>query len=66
MVTVWNRFLLRIKDATVSQDEIEEIGFMLRRVWFTAQAYKARKNSRTLEGWLNLLKRTATEAGLGS
>lgn len=64
LVTVWNRTLLRLKDAKVTERELEEIGFMLRRVWFTAQAYKARKKSRTLEEWLALLKGTAKEAGI--
>ena len=64
LVTVWNRILLRVKDAKVSEKELEEIGFMLRRVWFTAQAYKAGKKSQTLEGWLSLLKGTAKEAGI--
>ena len=64
LVTVWNRILLRLKDLKLTEKELEEIGFMLRRVWFTAQAYRARKKSRTLEGWLELLRETAEEAGI--
>jgi hypothetical protein len=64
LVTVWNRILLRLKDAKLSEKELEEVGFMLRRVWFTAQAYKAKKQSQTLEGWLALLRGTAKEAGI--
>lgn len=64
LVTVWNRILLRLRDLKLTEAELEETGFMLRRVWFVARAYKARKQSRTLEGWLELLKGTAKEAGI--
>ncbi len=64
LVTVWNRILLRLKDAKLSEKELEEVGFLLRRVWFTAKAYKARKQSRTLEQWLKLLRGTAKKAGV--
>jgi len=64
MVTVWNRMLLRLSDGSVTEREAEEIGFMLRRVWFVAQAYKARRKDRSFEEWLKELKDTARGAGL--
>jgi len=64
LVTVWNRILLRLKDLDVSEKEAEEIGFMLRRVWFTMQAYRARKENRSWDEWLDLVKGIARKCGI--
>lgn len=64
LVTVWNRLLLRLRDLKLTEAELEEAGFMLRRVWFVAKAYRAKKQSKTLEDWLGLLRGTAKEAGI--
>lgn len=64
LVTVWNRILLRLQDATLTEKELEEIGFMLRRVWFVAQAFKAKKTESTLAQWLDRLTGLAKEAGV--
>lgn len=64
LVTVVNRILLRVQDLSLTEKELEEIGFMLRRVWFVAQAYKARKSESTLAQWLEKLSGLAKEAGV--
>ena len=64
LVTVWNRILLRLQDAKLTEKELEEVGFMLRRVWFVAQAYKAKKTESTLSQWLERLTGLAKEAGV--
>lgn len=64
LITVWNRILLRLQDAQVTEKELEEIGFMLRRVWFVAEAYKARKKESSLAEWLQKLIGIAKEAGV--
>lgn len=64
LVTVWNRILLRLEDGKITEQELEEIGFMLRRVWFVAEAYKARKKGSSLAEWLEKLIVAAKEAGV--
>jgi hypothetical protein len=64
LVTVWNRILLRLQDARLSSKELEEVGFMLRRVWVVAEAYKAKKAEYTLADWLQKLVGVAKEAGV--
>jgi hypothetical protein len=64
LVTVWNRILLRLQDAKVTEKEAEEIGVMLRRVWFFAQAYAERKKEMPLSEWIAKLSGVAKEAGV--
>jgi hypothetical protein len=64
LVTVINRILLRLQDQKLTEKELEEIGFMLRRTWFIGQAYAARKKELTLEQWLAKLKNEAEGAGI--
>lgn len=64
LVTVFNRILLRLQDATLTQKELEEIGFMLRRTWLVAQAYAARREPVTFEEWLKRLRGVARDAGV--
>lgn len=64
LVKVVNEILLRLRDGSLSQDDLETIGFALRRVWFTAQAYKAEKKQLTLSEWVEKLVGLAKEAGV--
>ena len=64
LVKVVNEILLRLRDGSLSQDDLETIGFALRRVWFTAQAYKAEKKQLTLSEWVEKLVGVAKEAGV--
>lgn len=64
LITVWNRILLRLEDARVTEKEAEEIGFMLRRTWGVAQAYRERKKEQTLGQWLDKLTGLAKQAGV--
>jgi len=64
LTKVWNIILLRLKDAKISQKELEEIGVALRRVWFVWQVWAAKKKKYTLEEWLAKLRGVAKEAGL--
>lgn len=64
LVAVFNRILLRLQDRKLTEKELEEIGFMLRRTWFVGLAYAARKKELTLEQWLAKLKNAAEGAGI--
>lgn len=64
LVTVWNRILLRFQDRKLTEKELEEIGFMLRRTWSIGQAYAARKKDLTFAEWLVKLRNLAKEAGV--
>lgn len=64
LVTVWNRILLRLEDGALSSKELEEVGFMLRRVWVVADAYKAKKTQYTIGEWVSKLVGLAKEAGV--
>lgn len=64
LITVLNRILLRLQDARVTGKELEEIGFMLRRAWLVAQAYKERKRGTTFSEWLEKLTGLAKDAGV--
>jgi hypothetical protein len=66
LVTVFNRILLRLQDARLTEKELEEIGVMLRRTWILAQAYKARRAGTTLSEWIEKLMGTAKDAGVVS
>lgn len=64
LVTVWNRILLRLEDGKLSSRELEEVGFMLRRVWVVADAYKAKQAQYTIGEWIGKLVGIAKEAGV--
>lgn len=64
LVTVLNRILLRLEDAKVTEKEAEEIGFMLRRTWGIAQAYRERKKELTISQWIEKLAGLARQAGV--
>ena len=64
LVTVWNRILLRFQDGNLDSRELEEVGFMLRRVWVVADAYKAKKERYTIGEWLEKLVGISKEAGI--
>lgn len=64
VVTVFNRVLLRLQDARLTEKELEEVGFMLRRTWLVAQAYAARREPIGFEEWLKRLRGLARDAGV--
>lgn len=64
LVKVVNEILLRLRDGSLSQADLETIGFALRRVWFVAQAYKAQKKQLSLSEWVEKLIGLAKEAGV--
>lgn len=64
LVVVWNRILIRLEDGKLSSRELEEVGFMLRRVWVVADAYKAKQEKYTLAEWIKKLVGVAKEAGV--
>ena len=64
LVKVVNEILLRLRDGSLSQDDLETIGFSLRRVWFVAEAYKAEKKNLSLGEWVEKLVGLAKEAGV--
>ncbi len=64
LVTVWNRILLRLQDAKVTEKEAEEIGFMLRRVWLVGKAYREKKKEYTISQWFERLSELAREFGI--
>lgn len=64
LVKVANEILLRLEKGSLNQDDLETIGFALRRVYFVAQAYKAEKQSSTLADWMQKLVDVAKGAGV--
>lgn len=64
LVKVVNEILLRLKDGSLNQDDLETIGFALRRVYFVAQAYKAEHKQGDLGEWVQKLVGYAKEAGV--
>lgn len=64
LVKVVNEILLRLRDGSLSQADLETIGFSLRRVFFIAQAYKAQKKQYTIGEWIEKLVGLAKEAGV--
>ena len=55
LVVAWNRLLLRLSDARITEKELEEIGLILRRLWIVGQAWKAKRKKETLAKWLERL-----------
>lgn len=64
LVLVANRILLKMQDGRLTAEELEECGFMLRRVWTTAQAWKAKRTQYTLAEWVQKLVGIAKDAGV--
>ena len=64
LVKVANIILLRLKDAKVTEQEAEEIGVALRRLWFIVSAYRERKKESTLAQWLDRLSGAVKESGI--
>lgn len=63
LVTVFNRILLRLQDGTITEKEAEEIGFMLRRVWMVALAYREKRRKYTISQWIEKLSGLLKESG---
>jgi hypothetical protein len=64
LVQVVNQILLKLEDGRLSGQEAMDVGFMLRRVYVVAEAYKAKKETYTLAEWLQKLVGIAKEAGI--
>lgn len=64
LITVWNRILIRFENGKPTSEQLVEIGFMLRRVWVVADAYKAKRTQYTIGEWVEKLIGVAKEAGV--
>jgi len=64
LVKVVNEILLRLEKGSLNQDDLETIGFALRRVYFVAQAYKAEHKQGDLGDWVSKLIGYAKDAGV--
>lgn len=64
LVKTWNMLLLRISDAHLSEQELEELGSALRRVYIIFQNYRLRKQQYTITQWLDKLVGAAKEVGV--
>jgi len=64
LVKVMNEILLRLRDGNLSGEDLEVIGFALRRTWFVAQAYKAEHEKHSIGEWIEKLIGVAKEAGV--
>lgn len=66
LIKVWNEVLVRLKDSgnQLSGQDLETIGFALRRVYLVSEAYKAERGSFTLSEWLEQLVGVAKSAGI--
>jgi hypothetical protein len=68
MVKTLNEILVRLEqghDKLTGQD-LEVIGFALRRVYFVAEAYKAERQKFTPAEWMEKLVGIAKEAGISA
>jgi hypothetical protein len=68
LVKTWNEILVRLEENhdKLSGQDLEVIGFALRRVYFTAQAYKAEHGTFTLAEWMDKLVEIAKQAGVSA
>lgn len=66
LVKVWNEILVRLKEShnQLTGEDLESIGFGLRRVYFVAQAYKAEHETYTSAQWIEKLIGIAKESGV--
>lgn len=66
LVKTWNEILVRLEEShdKLSGQDLEVIGFSLRRVYFVAEAYKAEGRKYTLTEWMERLTSIAKDAGV--
>lgn len=64
LVKVFNMILIRLADAKITEQEAEEIGSALRRVYVIFQDYKLRKQQYPITQWLEMLVNAAKEVGV--
>jgi len=64
LVTVVNQILLKMEDGNWSGKGVGEAGFLPRRVWLTAEAWKAKRKQYTMAEWIQKLVGFAKEAGV--
>jgi hypothetical protein len=66
LVKTWNEILVRLEESQnhLTGQDLEVIGFGLRRVYFVAQAYKAEHATYTSAQWIEKLMGIAKEAGV--
>ena len=66
LVKVWNEILVRLEEShdKLSGQDLEVIGFALRRTYFVAQAYKAEHATYTSAQWIEKLMGIAKDAGI--
>lgn len=66
LVKTWNEILVRLEEShdKLSGQDLEVIGFALRRVYFVAQAYKQGREQTTLDQWIMKVVEIAKAAGV--
>ncbi|HXX93915.1 MAG TPA: hypothetical protein VEN81_09790 [Planctomycetota bacterium] len=64
LVSVWNQILLKVEHGKPSSQDLVTIGFLLRRVYAVAQAYKAKKTQYTIADWTTKVIEVAQQAGI--
>lgn len=64
LVTVWNQILLRLENGKPGSRDVEEIGFMLRRVYVVATAYSLKKKTYPIAEWVKNVVDIAKGAGI--
>ena len=64
LVSVWNQILLKFEHGKPSSEQVVEIGFLLRRVYAVAEAYKAKKTQYTIADWTTKVIEVAQQAGV--
>jgi hypothetical protein len=64
LVKAFNMILLRLADGRISEQEAEEIGGALRRVYIIFQDYKLRRRQYTIVQWLGMLSDAAKGVGV--
>jgi hypothetical protein len=64
LVQVWNQILLKLENGHLSAQDAIDVGFMLRRVYVVAEAFKSKQETYTLVEWVQKLVVIAKEAGV--
>lgn len=68
LVKVWNEILVRLEEShdKLTGQDLEAIGFALRRVYFVAQAYKAEHQKFTLAEWMDKVVDIVKQSGISA
>lgn len=68
LIKTWNEILVRLEEShdKLTGQDLEVIGFALRRVYFVGQAYKAEHEKFTIVEWMDKLADIAKQAGVSA